>query len=180
MSDTINLYDLIEQREFIHNQGIHTHTEGLRLFIQKQKKIDGITYYFINHFSLVNIEVLKIDEFGQYYYEFSPERMGDIIDEIKYESLTDLNAKLTYYIGGVDYIPDEFNDFVFVSAPYCELKVRITFMKKPVFDDKFKIKSRYWILDNETRLLLINHNKNKVITKYNIYSDGMCKKLNII
>jgi len=174
MSDIINLNDFIKEKEFIHYQRTYSYTEGLMLMIEKPKLVDGITYYFTNQFSLVNIDCLKIDDNEQYYYEFPPERIGDIIDEIKYESSTDLDSKLTYYIGGIEYQPEEFNEFVFISSPYNEFKIRITFMRKPVFDDKFKINSRYWLLDNKPRLLL---GRSNVITKYNIYNNGICKRL---
>ena len=53
-------------------------------------------------------------------------------------------------------------------------KVRITFMRKPDFDDIFKINSRYWVLDSVPRLFLLQ--SDKVITKYNIYNNGICNK----
>lgn len=176
MDDKINLYDFIKKREFIHSQEeINSYREGLMLLVQKPKSVDGITYYFTNQLSIVNIDCLKIDDNGYYYYEFRPERNGDIIDEIKYETSTDLDAKLTYSIGDMVYQPEEFNDFLFVSAIFNEFKVRITFMRKPYFDDKFKIISRYWLLDSEPRILLQRSN---VITKYNIYNGGICERLN--
>jgi hypothetical protein len=175
MDDKMNLYDFIKEREIMHNQDIHSYMEGLMLMVQKPKSVDGITYYFTNQFSLMNIDCLKIDDNGYYYYEFRPERNGDIIDEIKYDTSTDLDAKLTYSISGMVYLPEEFNEFLFVSAIFNEFKVRITFMRKPVFEDTFKIISRYWLLDREPRMLLQRSN---VITKYNIYNDGLCKRLN--
>jgi hypothetical protein len=176
MDDIINLYDFIKEKEFIHYQRTYSYTEGLRLLIQKPKLVHGISYYFTNHISLMNIEALKNDDNGQYYYEFTPARIGDIIDEIKYESSTNLDSKLTYYISEIEYLSEEFNEFLFISSPYNEFKIRITFMRKPVFHDKFKINSRYWLLDIEPRLLL--QRTNKVITKYNIYNGGECKRLN--
>lgn len=176
MCDTINLYDFIKEREFIHHSEILSYTEGLTLLVQQPKYVSGITYNFTEHISLVNVDVLKIDDTGQYYYEFSPERNGDIIDEIKYEQLTDLDAELTYNIGGIDYLSKEVNEFLFVSALYNEFKVRITFMRKPEINDKFKINSRYWLIDSEPRRLL---QRSKVITKYNIYDGGICKRLTI-
>jgi len=177
MCDIINLYDFIKEREIIHHQEILSYTEGLTLLIQQPISVSGVTYYFTEHVSLMNIDVLKIDDIGQYYYEFSPERNCDIVDEIKYESTSDLDAKLTYYIGGIDYPAEEFNEFLFCSALFNEFKVRITFIRKPTNDNKFKINSRYWVLDSETSQLL---RRSKVITKYNIYDNGVCKRLNDI
>ena len=177
MCDTINLYDFIKEREFIHNKEILSYTEGLSLMAQQPISVSGITYYFTENVSLMNTDFLKIDDIFQYYYEFSPERNCDIIDEIKYETLSDLDAKLTYYIGGIEYLPEEFNEFLFCSALFNEFKVRITFIRKPKIDDKFKINSRHWLLDSEQSHLI---RRSKVITKYNIYDNGICKRLNDI
>jgi hypothetical protein len=177
MCDTIKLFDFIEERKIIHHQEILSYTEGLALLVQQPKSVSGITYYFTEHVSLMNTDVLKIDNKGQYYYEFSPERNCDIIDEIKYVPFTNLDAKLTYYISSIEYPPEDFNEFLFCSALFNEFKVRITFIRKPNIDDKFKIISRYWLLDSESSRLL---RRSKVITKYNIYDDGICKILNDI
>jgi hypothetical protein len=175
MCDTINLYDFIKEREIIHVKEIQTYTEGLTLLVQQPKSVSGVTYYFTEHVSLMNIDVLKIDDIGQYYYEFSPDRNCDIIDEIKYVPFTNLDAKLTYYISGIEYPPEDFNEFLFCSALYSQFKVRITFIRIPKIDDKFKINSRYWLLDSKSSQLL---RTSKVITKYNIYDNGVCKRLN--
>jgi hypothetical protein len=177
MCDIINLYDFIKEREIIHHQEILSYTEGLELLTQQTKQVSGITYYFTEHISLMNCDVLKIDNIGQYYYEFSPDRNCDIIDEIKYVPFTNLDAKLTYYISSIEYPPEDFNEFLFCSALYSEFKVRITFIRIPKIDDKFKINSRYWLLDSKSSQLL---RRSKVITKYNIYDDGICKILNDI
>ena len=175
MDNSINLYDFLYQKKIIHSQDIHLFREGLVLLIEKSKSCDGICYYFTDQFSLMNIDCLKIDDNGYYYYEFTPERNCDMIDDITYETLTDLDAKLTYNICGIDYIPEKFIEFLFVSAMFHEFKIRITFIRKPEFNDKFKINSRHWLFNNESRKLLT---KSNVITKYNIYNNGMCQKLN--
>ena len=176
MCDTINLYDFIKKREIIHYQEILSYTEGLSLLAQQTESVSGITHYFTEKVSLMNTDVLKIDNIGQYYYEFSPDRNCDIIDEIKYVPFTNLDAKLTYYISSIEYPPEDFNEFLFCSALFNEFKVRITFIRKPKIDDKFKINSRHWLLDSTSQLL----RRSKVITKYNIYYDGVCKILNDI
>ena len=173
MEDPIELYNFIKNNKIIHNHKIHTYKEGLAFLVQNQLSVDGISYYFTNQYSFMNIDVLRLNDIGQYYYEITPESIGDMIDEIKYESLTKLDAKLIYYIDEIEYQPEYFNEFLFVSAKYNNFKIRITFMRKPQLDDTFKINSRYWLFVRKTKLLLETYDT--IITKYNIYNGGMCK-----
>jgi len=173
MKDPIELYNFIKNNKIIHNHNIHSYKEGLAFLVQNQRTVDGITYYFTNQYSFMNIDVLKLNDIGQYYYEITPESIGDMIDEIKYESITNLDAKLIYYIDEIEYQPECFNEFLFVSAQYNNFKIRITFMRKPQLDDTFKINSRYWLFVRKAKLLLETYDT--IITKYNIYNGGMCK-----
>jgi len=121
----------------------------------------------------MNVDVLKKNSSGQYFYEFKPDRFVDVIDEIKYVSSTNLDAKITYYIGGIEYQSEEFIEFISASAPYHDFIMRLTFMNKPDSNDEFKINSRHLLLDHEPRKLLLQNN---VRTTFNRYSDGMCSK----
>ena len=93
------------------------------------------------------------------------------MDDIKYKSLTDLDAKLTFIIGGIEYQHDEFNEFVMISAQYHELIIRITFTKKHVSNDEFKINSRHILINNKIRSVL---EKTPVITVHNKYYNRVC------
>jgi hypothetical protein len=176
MEKTIHLCDFLKEKNILHSEVINIYTDGIKCLFENRLKFDGITYKYTNHFVLFGIDVLKVDNYGHYYYEFIPERVGDIIDNITYESPSNLNVKLTYYIGDVDYQPEEFNEFIFISAHYFEFKIRVTFLEKPKLSDEFKLHSRYWLLDTNHRRNLIN--TYKVITKHNVYMYGCCGRLN--
>jgi len=134
-------------------------------FCENEKNTDIITYNDLNHFLLFNIDVLQINENGNYFYEYTPKRDGD---NIRYES--DLNEQLTYYFNGIKYIPEDVSEFIFCSAPYTEFKIRITFLEKPNTNDEFKINARHWIINSNDRKTIISK---PVIVKNIIYKDGV-------
>lgn len=169
----IDLYDFLSTKQIIHNDTITDYLDAIKFFIENKEQANMITYNYIKHFSICNVSILETDKEGNYFYEFSVERHGDIIDNIHFES-PNINAQLTYYIGGIKYSPEEVNEFLIVSAPYHDFKIRVTFLEKPTFDDEFKILGRYYILDSPDRKLLAAE---KVKTKNNIYNNGMCHRI---
>ena len=177
MADTINLEDFLSSKKIVHGESEINHTNGIRFLIENQEKenADIITYNYTKHFSMFGISVLEMDKKGNYFYEYSLDRNGDIVDNICFESCSNLNAQLSYYIGGIEYTPEEIDKFVVVSAQYHDFKVRITFLKKPNPGDEFKILSRYYLINSPDRTLL---SKSRIRTKNNIYNYGMCIKLN--
>jgi hypothetical protein len=177
MSDTINLEDFLSSKKIVHGEREMNHTEGLTFFLENNQKenTDIITYNYTRQFSMLSISVLEIDKNGNYFYEYSLDRNADVVDNIRFESCSNLNAQLTYYIGGIEFSPEEIDKFVVVSAQYHEFKIRITFIKKPNLGDKFKLLFRYYLINSPDRTLL---SKSRIKTKNNIYNYGMCIKLN--
>jgi hypothetical protein len=177
MADTINLEDFLSSKKIVHGESEINHTNGIRFLIENQEKenADIITYNYTKHFSMFGISVLEMDKKGNYFYEYSLDRNGDIIDNIRFESLSNLKVQLSYYIGGIEYSPEEIDKFVVVSAQYHDFKVRITFLEKPNPGDEFKILSRYYLINLQDKGLL---SKNRIRTENNIYNYGMCIKLN--
>ena len=88
------------------------YNEGLIFFIENREDADGITYNSVRHFSINNISILELDNEGNYFYEFSVDRHGDIIDNIFLERSPNVKAVLSYYIGGKKYSPEEVKKFV--------------------------------------------------------------------
>jgi hypothetical protein len=176
MTDTIDLEDFLSSKKIVHGESEINHTNGIRFLIENQEKenADIITYNYTRRFSMLNISVLEIDKNGNYFYEYSLDRNADIVDNIRFESCSNLNAQLTYYIGGIEYLPEEIEKFVVVSAQYHEFKVRITFTEKPNLGDKFKLLFRYYLINSPDRTLL---SKSRIKTKTNIYNYGMCIKI---
>jgi len=177
MTTTINLQDFLSSKRILHNE---TETDcdynnGLKFFIINKDNADIITYKNTRHFSLLNIGVLERDADGNFYYQFSVKRDGDIIDNIFYESISGINAQLSYYIGGDKYMPEEIDKFVIVSSMYHDFQIRVTFLEKQTTNDEFKIHSRYYVVNSDDKKYL---KTSRVVTKNIIYSDGMCCKNN--
>ena len=177
MTNTIDLEDFLSSKKIVHGEREMNHTEGLTFFLENNQKenTDIITYNYTRRFSMLSISVLEIDKNGNYFYEYSLDRNADIVDNIRFESSSNLYAQLTYYIGGIEYLPEEIEKFVVVSAQYHEFKVRITFTEKPNLGDKFKLLFRYYLINSPDRTLL---SKSRIKTKTNIYNYGMCIKNN--
>ena len=88
--------------------------------------------------------------------------------------MSNLTVKLSYNIGGFNYTPEELDEFVIVSSQYNNLTIRVTFLEEPTADYEFNIISQYYLIINlHDRKLL---ETNAVITKSNIYSNGICVK----
>lgn len=175
MENTINLQDFLSSKKILHSESSYDYFTALMFLVENEKKADIITYNYTKHFLIFTIGVLEMDREGNYFYEYSPEKIGDIIDNIYFEKSSNLNIQLTYYIGGIKYTPEELNEFIFISARDHEFKIRITFLERPNPNDEFRILSRYYLINSQDRELLA---KNRVITKKTIYNYGMCIKLN--
>jgi hypothetical protein len=170
MTTTINLQEFLFSKRILHNETDCNYNDALKFFIQNQDNTDIITYKNTRHFSLLNVSVLERDTDGNFYYQFSIDRHGDIIDNICYESISGINAQLSYYIGGHKYMPEEIDKFVIASSMYHDFQIRVTFLEKQTTNDEFKICSRFYLINPEDRKKLAT---SKVETKNIIYSNGM-------
>ena len=94
---------------------------------------------------------------------------GDIIDNFSFDIKSKNPIKISYYIGNILY--DKVNEFIFISAPYTEFKIRFTFNEKPNYEIEFNIYSRQYIIETEYRNNMTN---STIITKTNIYRNGIC------
>lgn len=170
---TINLLDFLENKRILHNKTPCEYNNALRFFIENQESTDIITYENIKHFSLLNVSVLERDANGKYFYQFSVKRDGDIIDNIHYESISGIQAQLSYYIGGDKYSPEEVDKFIIASSMYHDFQIRVTFLEKQTCNDEFKILSRYYLINPEDRKKLAS---NRVETENIIYYNGMTSR----
>jgi len=174
MTTTINLQEFLSSKRILHNETPCEFNNALRFFIENQENTDIVTYENTRHFSLLNVSVLERDADGKYFYQFSVNRgFGDIIDNIRFESISGINAQLSYYIGGDKYMPEEVDKFVFVSSQYHDFQIRVTFLEKQTTNDEFKIHSRYYLINTEDRKNLA---KSRVETENIIYGDGMTRR----
>jgi len=170
----INLKKFLSNKKILHSETTYTYDDAILFLIKNEQNADIITYNIIHFLPLDN--VIEIDTYGYYFYEFIVKRDGDIVDNIYFESPSNLNVKLNYYIGNIKYIPEEVNEFVMVSSQYNDFKIRVTFLDKPITNDECKIILRYYLINLQDRKLLIQSN---VITKNITYCNGLCYK-NII
>ena len=130
MTTTINLQDFLSSKTILHNDTPCEYNNAVKFFIENKDNVDIITYENTRHFSLLNVSVLERDTDGKYFYQFSVKRDGDIIDNIRYESISGISAQLSYYIGGDKYMPEEVDKFVIASSMYHDFQIRVTFLEK--------------------------------------------------
>jgi hypothetical protein len=175
--DNVIYYDkFMSERTILHSDTAKNYSDGILFLVENKSNADIITYDKTDKFLLLLVGVLRADENDNYYYEYSVDRVGDIIDNIKFKTLNkNIKTKISYYIGGYLYEPDLVKEFIFCASQYHEFKIRITFLEKPTNELEFIIYSRVYLLDTEYRNKLAN---NTIITKTNIYRDGMCCELN--
>lgn len=173
MTTTINLQEFLSSKKILHNETPCEYNNALRFFIENQGSADIITYENTRHFSLLNVSVLERDTDGKYFYQFSVKRDGDIIDNIRYESISGIHAQLSYYIGGDKYMPEEVDKFVIASSMYHDFQIRVTFLEKQTCNDEFRILSRYYLINTEDRKKLAT---SRVETENIIYGNGMTSR----
>ena len=169
--ESIDIQTFLSNRR-THNSDLKNAELALRFLSENEKNFDIITYNQINYYPMENVSVLNKDNNGNYYYDVNVDKIGDIVDNINITSSKNLKLKTSYIINCEEYMEDEFNEFVLVAALYTNLKIRITFLEKPLIDDILKINLRYYFLQQKDRHLLI---QNKVKTKSNKYFGGECR-----
>ena len=167
MENTIDLQEFLATKRIQHSETASDYLTGIQFLVDNNNNADIVTYIYTKHLSLFGTSFLEIDNEGHHFYEYSIERIGDIVDNMSVESLTNLNVQISYNIGGIMYNSDQFKEFVFISAPFQELKVRITFFEKPNLNDEIKILSRYYLINIEDRQVLA---KSRVNTENSIYN----------
>ena len=158
MSTIINLYDFLSKKKIIHSETATNYNDGITFFIESNIKLyaDAITYNSSRQFLINNISIFEVDDKGNYFYEFSVDRYGDIIDNIFLEKSPYLKAELTYYIDGDKCLPEEIKYFVTCVSLYSGFKIRITFLEKPNLHDELKIIMRNYLLNTEDIQLLLH------------------------
>jgi hypothetical protein len=175
MTDVINYNEFMSKQTILHSDEAKNFNDGLLFFIENSNYTNIITYNTVDTILFKNVNTLGVDSNNNYYYEYSTDRKGDIIDNINFDSK---GAKFTisYYIGHILYDPSEVKEFIIISAPFHEFKIRITFLETPANELEFSIHSRVYILSNDYRKQLCS--RSTIITNTNIYKEGMCGKLN--
>ncbi len=168
----VNIDDFLSTRRILHNETPLEFNDALMYFMQNREIADIITYQNESQFVLNNINILEKDRNLNLFYQFSVKREADIVDSIRFESTSNLNVELSYYIGGIKYMPEKFSEFVTIASAYNDFQIRVTFLESPSVDAEFKIVARYYLINSDDRNILV---RNKVVTKNIIYFEGVCK-----
>ena len=172
---SVNLSDFLSTKRILHHEPSMEYNDALLYFVQNRAIADIITYQNERTFVLKNISILEKDANANPFYQFSVQRQGDIVDNIRFENTSNLNVQLSYYIGGIKYLPEDVSEFVMIASAYNEFEIRITFLDQPSVDAEFKIRARYYVLLSEDRKKLMH--SSRVETQNMIYSSGMCHKI---
>ena len=158
----------ISQRDSCKNN-----TDAIDALIEKHKEpIDIVTYNETKNFSLGSDDI-KIDNYGNYYYEYTVPRISDVIDNIR---VGYPNIKVTYHIGceGTHeyiYNSDTLKQFILIASPFQRIRIRVTFLERPtIFPLEFSVYWRNYVMGQKYRLTLSQH---KVITETLIYAGGL-------
>jgi hypothetical protein len=87
--------DFIKSKIVSHNDNIDTYFDGIKYLIESEA---DIVSYTTQKNILFNVDVLEVDENGDYIYEYSLERQADIIDNFHIVSSNN-SVKMTFIIG---------------------------------------------------------------------------------
>lgn len=177
MTTTINYDEFMKNASIIHSDMAMNYHNALEFFILQRgthgKKIDMVTYNNKEKFLLFSAGFLQADEKDNYFFEYTPKRDCDIMDNIKVSPENE-NIKITYFIGGYQYDPRVVKEFIYLAAMYHEFKIRITFLEKPSENFEFVVHSRKYIMESELRKKIM---VSKLTTFSIIYDKGMCVKI---
>jgi len=177
MTDTIIYDEFIKNAFTMHSDMAMNYHDALKFFILQRETLkehlDMVTYHNKEKFLLFSAGFLQADENDNYFFEYTPKRDCDIMDNIEVRSINK-NVKITYYIGGQQYEPQVVKEFVFTAAMYHDFKIRITFLEKPTENFEFVVYSKKYIMETELRKKLT---VSRLVTDSNIYYQGMCVKI---
>lgn len=175
---TTQLYnEFMEKASIVHSNDAMNYHDALKFFIlqreTRKEHLDMVTYHNKEKFLLFSAGFLQADEKDNYFFEYTPKRDCDIMDNIKVSPENE-NIKITYFIGGYQYDPRVVKEFIYLAAMYHEFKIRITFLEKPSENFEFVVHSRKYIMESELRKKLM---VSRLATDLNIYYQGMCVKI---
>jgi hypothetical protein len=160
-------YDtFIKSIEIVHDDSIDNINDALGLLVEKEK---SVSYYTKTILKLCNVDVMEVDNNGNYIYEYSLKRNVDIINNIIFTS-NNKNVKMVFNVG--DRLYDDINTFIMLLSMYTEIKLRFYFTEKPKIGDEICIYIKNYILCSKELNELRNYQV--VITDTNKYSNGMC------
>jgi hypothetical protein len=169
LKGSLNIADIYDKLQIVHSETVDSYVEGIEFMIDNKCTADAVTYNHTNKFTFAD---LKTDDDGNFFYEYSPYRDVDIINNIRFESSNGAKAKLSYCIGCV--YQSEMDEFLSMVAQYNQFKIRVTFLDQseiPTVEDELMVHSRVYILELPVKKILAKY---VILTKHNRYENGMC------
>jgi hypothetical protein len=182
MTNIINYDEFISNKKILYYCKYNNDREFYTFIYQNIDNVDFITYYNTEYFYIPNF--LQLDTNGNFYYEYTPNKIGDIIDNIKIEPSNikinyninnnikndTSNIKISYSINNNIYDSKYFTEFIYIATLYSKFKIRITFIGIPNNNINFIIYYRLYIT-NKKHIDLFQ--KNKIYNKNYIYENGI-------
>lgn len=125
------------------------------------------SYDAVNCFRMMNVGVMNVDANNNSYYDYIIQKDCDILTDIRVQ--TERRVKLSYFIGSVKYDFDKITELILCKIIYDDIKLRITFLERPITQDEFKVFSRRYFIDKTPRKSLLN---SAIKTNYLGYMNG--------
>lgn len=134
---------------------------------KNHKNSDSVSYDAVKCFRMMNVGVIDVNKDNHSYYDYIIQKDCDILTNISVHA--EKKIKLSYFIGNIECDFNKITELVLCKIIYDDIKLRITFLERPITQDEFKIYSRRYFIDKTPRRLLLN---SAVKTKYLGYLNG--------
>jgi len=170
----IDLYEFLSKLNIVHTTLTNNHDTLMYLVENENKKIDCTTYKHVDNFLLFNVDVMKINSEGKYYYECPLHKDADMVGDFKLETQLKMNANIL--VNNDSYTFEEMDKLIHLTSQYSDTRIQFTFLEKPNIDDKFTLYHTKYYLNSDLRRKLA-HSESGIITKHSTYKNGFCKKI---
>uniref|UniRef100_A0A6C0IR23 Uncharacterized protein n=1 Tax=viral metagenome TaxID=1070528 RepID=A0A6C0IR23_9ZZZZ len=179
----INYDEIMSNAKSIHCDNV-TNSDDAYRYLLSEKDIDMVTFNKVDKILLLNIDALRSDDNGYYFYDYYS-KLGidivyrvDIMDNIRVHVYSTNNkekpCKITYFINKDEYQYDELNEIINVASKYSYYTIRITFLEKPSVEDEIHIHSKNYVMNYDFRKTFITNN---IQTKTIQYKCGFCRRI---
>lgn len=170
----IRLDDLLREKKVFYvppDDANLTYSEALAQLVENPE-YEMICFSDYKRLSLYNIDMLRIDNEGKYYYDMDLEPHYDIIGGFTIYA-PGLDVSMSFSIGPDEYKFQEIEEIVMAAAVYSQIRIRLTFNTIPENNKEIGIQTMRYLCNGETRKAMT---RNKVVAKHNTYHNGVCLK----
>lgn len=167
MTDILDFGSFLESKQLNYNENISDSDDALKYM--HENGLDNIVFEQQIIISINNIDVMKRDKNGYYYFEVRLPKLTDYVDKFRLES-TNKNTNMRISVD--DKIIDSFTEFIICVATMSELKFVIYFKSRPSLEDEIVIKYRSYYFSSSDLDKIIDKQINTPIAKY---SNDKCR-----